>query len=271
MSDQSADPVRGAGPRDDAEREARIEELLLSGLDHYFAGQYDRAISVWSRIVFLDRSHDRARAYIERARSALAERQRASEELLHDGVAAYNAGEVDKARDLLTRAAQDGSETADLFLHRLNRVGSIATAVEVRPAPGQSRTAGHRRRRPRQVQRRGWLAAACVAAMVAAVMLVGGLPIGTWLSDLQGAVPSGAPQVTSQEPLPVVRRSETELLRARELYAGGHLRDALRVLQHITLADPARAEADRLRADIQRHLFVAAGGGTELRESEVRP
>ena len=109
MSDpMSTNPVRADEPHDETDREARIEELLLSGLDHYFGGQYERAISVWTRIVFLDRHHDRARAYIERARSALAERQRESDECLHDGVVAYNAGEIDKARELLTRALEQG-------------------------------------------------------------------------------------------------------------------------------------------------------------------
>src|SRR5215472_4329641 len=63
-----------------ADRDAKIEELLLTGLDHYFASQYQQAINVWTRALFLDRSHARARAYIERARSAMAERQRESEE-----------------------------------------------------------------------------------------------------------------------------------------------------------------------------------------------
>src|SRR4051794_19627503 len=67
-------------------KDAKIEQLLLVGLDHYFAAQYDQAINIWTRALFLDRSHPRARAYIERARTALAERQRESEELLHTGV-----------------------------------------------------------------------------------------------------------------------------------------------------------------------------------------
>ena len=38
----------------DSEREATIERLLLGGLDHYFAGEYEQAIDVWSRAFFLD-------------------------------------------------------------------------------------------------------------------------------------------------------------------------------------------------------------------------
>jgi hypothetical protein len=42
-----------AGPLSDADRAARIEQLLLSGLDHYFGGNYEQAINVWTRVAFL--------------------------------------------------------------------------------------------------------------------------------------------------------------------------------------------------------------------------
>jgi tetratricopeptide (TPR) repeat protein len=263
--------LRDPEPRDAAEREARIEELLLSGLDHYFAGQYERAISVWTRIVFLDRHHDRARAYIERARSALAERQRQSEELLHTGVAAYQAGQVDKARDLLTRAVEQGSDAAHLFLDRLSRVGAAGIAADLRlePQPRRSRVG---RRVPLTPPRRGWLAAAFAALVLAVVMLLGGLPIGSWLSEWQGGAPVGAPLAVPEEPLPVVRASETALVRARRLYADGRLRDALRMLDRISPGDLTRVEADRLRADIQRDLLAAAGvSGVAPSEGRHRP
>ena len=77
-----------------------MEQLLLQGLDYYFGGAYESAIHVWTRVLFLDRGHDRARAYIERARGAQAERQRESEELLHRGVAAFDRGETSDARSL---------------------------------------------------------------------------------------------------------------------------------------------------------------------------
>src|SRR6058998_2180982 len=108
-----SDPLRTDGSRaqDDApaDRDAKIEQLLLVGLDHYFAARYDQAIDVWTRALFLDRNHARARAYIERARSALAERQRESEELLQKGVAAFARGESDQARALLQRALESGA------------------------------------------------------------------------------------------------------------------------------------------------------------------
>src|SRR3954466_3815286 len=107
-----------------ADRDAKIEQLLLVALDHYFAARYDHAINIWTRALFLDRNHARARAYIERARSALAEQQRESEELLHSGIAAFERGQIEAARELLNAAVQRGGahEVALAFLTRIDRI-----------------------------------------------------------------------------------------------------------------------------------------------------
>src|SRR5438046_3782271 len=121
-----ADPQRQNDGAIDPEtgRESRIEELLLAGLDHYFNGQHELAVSVWTRVLFLDRSHARARAYIERARTAIAERQREGEELLQTGAAAFSRGDTDDARRLLTSALERGArpEEALAMLERLERL-----------------------------------------------------------------------------------------------------------------------------------------------------
>src|SRR2546426_9779236 len=129
-----SDPAHAHDGALEADRDAKIEQLLLVGLDHYFAAQYDQAINVWTRALFLDRSHARARAYIERARSALAERQRQSEELLQTGVAAFHRGDGEEARRLLQAAIDAGAppEDALAFLERLNRLDS----VRARPSHG---------------------------------------------------------------------------------------------------------------------------------------
>ena len=157
MSDNhiGVEPLRtdpsDSGPLSEAERAARIEQLLLSGLDHYFGGNYEQAINVWTRVAFLERGHGRARAYIERARSALAERQRESEESLHQGIAAYQAGDLQRARVLLTQAVEQGgaNELALVFLQRLGRLDSVPPSSQRerpanRPAPTRrhSDTAG---------------------------------------------------------------------------------------------------------------------------------
>jgi hypothetical protein len=124
-----SDPLRTDPPRpmdraSERDRDAKIEQLLLTGLDHYFASQYEDAINIWTRVLFLDRTHTRARAYIERAKSAQAERQRESEELLQHGVAAFNRGDGGEARRLLETAIGLGAppEEALAVLDLLNRL-----------------------------------------------------------------------------------------------------------------------------------------------------
>src|SRR5262245_19232982 len=115
----------------DADRDARIEQLLLNGLDHYFAGHYELAINVWTRALFFDRSHVRARAYIDRARGAMAERQRQAEELLQGGAAAFRRGDAGEARRLLQAALDSGAPLEEAFpmLERLNRLDPVAPVV----------------------------------------------------------------------------------------------------------------------------------------------
>ena len=50
-------PAPSSTPDDQA---ARIDQLLTAGLDEYFAGRYDGAVQVWSRVFFLDRANARA-------------------------------------------------------------------------------------------------------------------------------------------------------------------------------------------------------------------
>jgi hypothetical protein len=244
------------GPLSEADRAARIEELLLSGLDQYFVGHYEQAINIWTRVAFLERGHGRARAYIERARDALAEKQRQSEELVHGGIAAYHAGDLEKARDLLTRGIDEGgpNETALWFLQRISRANSVVEPTRT------EHPAARRRRRDRNPdagsRRSGWVWSIATAIAASGIIILGALGIRSWLVELP--VTDRASDVTAGEPLPVVRGSEMRLARARELHARGLPHDALRLLAQVDIADPLRDEADRLTADIQRGLLGMA-------------
>ena len=244
------------------DREAKIEQLLLAGLDHYFAAQYEQAVNVWTRVLFLDRSHARARAYIERARSALAERQRASEELLQNGVAAFNRGEGDEARRLLQAAMTQGAppDEALAVLDRLDR-------LEQGSAPRRpSSLARSERWQALPRPHRGGssplfgivlFALAVVLIAVAAFIVVTATPM-EWRSLLILQTPPASPAApaASEPALPVPRRGETALARARAFAAGGHLRDALTTLDLVRSTDPQKEDADRLRADIQRQIMA---------------
>jgi hypothetical protein len=243
----------------------RIEELLVSGLDHYFAADYEQAINIWTRVVFLERDHDRARAYIERARGAIAERQRESEELLQRGVDAYRSGDATTARDLLMQAVDRGapSDEAQVLLDRLDRLDSTGFDV---PLPhgsesGASPANTNAETRPR---RRGRLAlVAVVLVLAAAGAVVAGLAVRAWFLNVPAAAP---PAAVAAEPLPVVRTADMELDRARNYYADGHLYDALQWLNRIPPGDPLRPEADRLKGDVQRDLLAASVPSSEFVE-----
>ena len=239
---------------DDAERATRIEELLVSGLDHYFAAEYEQAINIWTRVVFLERDHDRARAYIDRARTAIAERQRESEELLaprpgclQDRRRRARTGSADARRRSGcaerpgARAARaDGSPRRHRALTRRSIGGRCRRRVwserddpdrrSVDMAVGDCRGRGVEhcgrgllRRRPRTVMARGRSRGDADSR-----------------ADHRRAA---ANRSHGRHRCWITRASCT---------AGGHLHDALRLLDRIGIADPVRADADRLRADIQR-------------------
>ena len=242
-----------------AERDAKIESLLLSGLDHYFASDYAQAIDIWTRALFLDRQHPRARAYIERARSAMAEQQRESEELLHNGVAAFERGEIDAARQLLNAAVQRGGahEVALAFLTRIDRINAAA------PAAAAPTAAPARPLRPPAVPADPHTSSLRIFVFLVAILTVGVLMLASW-DQMRRAIPflsSGpeaglAPVPTTQDPLIIPRSSETAIERARALFESGRLYDALRAVELVRPTDPLRADADRLKAAIQRELLA---------------
>jgi D-serine deaminase-like pyridoxal phosphate-dependent protein len=252
------------GPLSEADRDARIEQLLLSGLDHYFAGRYERAINIWTRVSFLERGHGRARAYIDRARGALAERQREADELVHAGVEAYHAGELQAARDLLTRATDAGgsSETAMLFIDRIRRADATADLPAlVSSGPGAPvapvEPAG-------PAHRVSWSWTIACSVVVAAGILLGSMRVASWLAELPIDAP---PQVSPAAPesLPIVRASDMSLARAAALFESGRAADALRALDAVDIGDPRRPDADRLRAGIQRALLAGRPEAPPLR------
>lgn len=269
------DPLQA---HDSADDEARIEHLLVTGLDHYFAGEFEQAINLWTRVLFLDRGHDRARAYIERARSAQAERQRISEALVHEGLEAFGKGEVERARTLLSDALEQGA-SHDVALGVLGRIDRLDAGKKIAPV-----VAPPVRRRPfarpsadaDSNHRRGavalWFVTAAALVVIAAITLVMVAPNG-WSAWFPQQATTGTPAaiVLPPSPLPVPSPTEAYLGQARSLFAGGKLRDALRALDRVPVGDALRPEAERLRADIQRELLAVAGAEASSASAAVTP
>jgi len=257
-----SDPARTDLPAADAlaghQRDARVEQLLLTGLDHYFAGRYEHAIHVWTRVLFLDRGHARACAYIDRARSALAERQRESEELLHRGTAAFDGGEVTDARRLLTAAVERGAppDVALAYLGRLDRLEPSPDLPGPAPDPLDA-TISETTASPRTIPYRRMVVIS-VAALVAVTAMAWFAGALLDFGMVAGAKRTATTPSTTIDPVPVPNASDIVLARAKALYETGRLQDAIRLLATIGPADANRAEADRVLADIQRTLLASA-------------
>src|SRR5579871_2144734 len=211
-------------PGGTADRDSRAERLLVDGLDRYFAGDYDRAIHLWTRVLFLDRSHARARAYIDRARTALAERQRRFDEMVHASGERLAEGRVAEARQLLTQAIGAGGEdervaALRLQIERLERARHPAAgerpdtaaldAGQLKHAPSRWRVA---------------LVAVTGAAVGVLLALVATRPVILHWLGFTGARPELTP---ASAPAAAAQGSETELARAHTLFDRGRVSEAL--------------------------------------------
>ncbi len=277
MADRQTSGPRRSEAFTGADDDARIEHLLVTGLDHYFAGEFEAAINLWTRVLFLDRHHDRARAYIDRARSAQAEQQRISEALVHEGLEAFDRGEVVRARALLSDALDQGAshDVALGVLGRIDRLDAGTRAAPVAPPAARRRMtqpspiADANRRRATITK--WWLTAAAIV-LISGVSFVLVAPNG--LTDwfpVQATTGSPAALLAPPAPLPVPSPTETYVVQARALFAGGKLRDALRALDRVPAGDALRPEADRLRASVQRELLAVAGAEASAASAAQAP
>lgn len=254
-------PTDSAPQEPERDREARVEDLLLNGLDHYFAGQHELAINVWTRALFLDRGHARARAYIERARGAIAERQREAEELIQSGAAAFQRGESATARRLLTSAVEHGAATEEALtlLERLDRLDAASGQPDYRtsrPAARHDKTPGTTAEPRRDRSWLGWIAAGVVLGVAAVAVAAAIVWVrGEWRPSTSAGAVTARP---IDQPLPVPSASDVRLARAHAQYERGHLREALAEIDGVPPGDPRSTEAEALKADIQAKLLQAA-------------
>ena len=261
-----------------ADHAVKIEQLLLSGLDHYLRGRSERAIDVWTRVLFLDRSHARARAYIDRARAAVAERVRESEALLHAGVEACDRGDVTEARALITTAIERGGAHDDAWpvLDRVERL-EVADGEDPVAAAARRRAGARRARRGavtstdpgRRFRLLPWLLLIALFAGASVALYLAGawaqlVPVR--LVDQTDSAP--VPPRMAPAPLPVPSVPELALERAKALVADDRNAEALGVLATVSLGDGLRGEVDMLRAAIQQEMLsrlpeMAAGAVAE--------
>jgi tetratricopeptide (TPR) repeat protein len=240
-----------------ADRDSQAETLLVDGLDRYFNGRYEEAIHLWTRVLFLDRSHARARAYIDRARSALAERQRQADELLQASHDLLEQGQTARARHLLSRAVETtgDDEHASALRSKLERLERVHAAQ--RPGPPVPVTD------PEVVPgwswpRRSRTVLGGILALAVAFALIG--LAGAVVQERLGLAPAsdGLRPNSAAAKLPVLSSSDVALVRARTLFDRGRLAEALQALDRIHPDSPQRSSGDDLRIEIQQ-LLLASG------------
>jgi hypothetical protein len=194
----------------------------------------------------------------------LAERQRTTEELVQEGVAALDRGDGPAARRLLATAVATGEphDLAHTYLDRLDRLSAPPPDPE-RPPPDTG---------PERADRSGRRLLAGTARpvralpIIGAAILVGVVILFAASRDLLRPlvtrewrqVPAAGATITP-DPLPAPRPSEVALGRARDLYRSGHLKAALAALDGVSEADPLAAEAARLKVELQRILLASTG------------
>jgi hypothetical protein len=191
---------------------------------------------VWSRVFFLDRSNARARAYIERARSAIAERQRVAE--ANAAAADLVRGGADAARPSEPRPVPDaGVLVVNGALAA--RLAPIANPV-ARPDAVDARS--------QAASRRARIAHGLLVAAAGVLLFVAGYTVAA--RDRLAEIVTGVS--TRRAPAASARASEVDLHDAQQAFAARRYDDARRALARIPAADPLRAEADALVAQIQR-------------------
>jgi hypothetical protein len=231
-------PAPSPGPSSASDDQAaRIDQLLTAGLDEYFAGRYDGAVQVWSRVFFLDRSNARARAYIERARSAVAERQRVAE------ASAAAAG--------LPRVSADDHRPGEPRPVPDPGVLVISGALAARLAPPIADPVGRPDvvdARTQAASRRARIAHGLLVAAAGVLLFVAGYTVAARdrLAEFVTGVSS------RRAPAASARASEVDLHDAQQAFEARRYDDARRALARIPAGDPLRAEADALVAQIQR-------------------
>ena len=247
---------------DATRRDSQAEALLVEGLDRYFNGHYEEAIHLWTRVLFIDRAHASARAYIDRARTAIAERQRRADEMLQESRDLLERGDTIAARTLLSEAVATSGEDdhAAALRLQLERVERVRIAAPAAVAAPRAPVAGWRwpRRSP------AITASFVIVAVAVTLMVMVGSPLLRDLAFRGNAAPLTAGPAAA--PIPVLSSAEVALVRARTLYARGRLAEALVALDRVGPDSPSRPAADQLRTQIQ---LVLLGSGPTSGQSDT--
>jgi tetratricopeptide (TPR) repeat protein len=112
---------------------ARVKQYVKEGQDLFAQGRYQDAIDVWTRIFIVDENNKEADNLIAKAKEALNANQGEIEHNLTEGIAAFNGGDMARARPMLEKVIQSfpGHREALYYLSRISEL----TATPPAPPP----------------------------------------------------------------------------------------------------------------------------------------
>jgi len=259
-------------------------DLLRFGEALYASGEYQQAIHVWTRILFLDRSNSEARVRIDRAKQAVAERQRKLDAQVADAVGLLEAGEIGRAREsvrsvLATDASHSEARALSDAIDALDRRAEAPVPEAETRAP-QPSSKGVIVRVPKGARASASPAGRTAVSFKITAFLLGALALfassafylsRNWDAIVSGGSFGGPPDAAKtvlidRPAASVPDLSELRYYNGERLFAQGRYREALAELHRVDRGSKVAVEARGLVLRIEdRLLRDPAGESVETR------
>jgi tetratricopeptide (TPR) repeat protein len=253
-------------PDESGETSPKLLDLLRQGEELYSDGQYQQAIHVWTRILFIDRGNAEARGFIDKAKQALAELQRKLEAEVATSKAEAGAP---PATDLppepapVTEPVPPANETEAAPLPAApSTTAPSAKTVVIRVRRARSRAVSN------ASARRAGSSSGMALFLLGVLVLFAGSAVflrSNWESIVSDG-PFGRESrlqaaALSDRPVPVVPDlSELHYFRGERLFAEGRYREALAELRLVDRGSKVMADTRSLVLRIEDRLLRGPSG-----------
>lgn len=256
----------------------KIQDLLAQGDALFRSGRFQRAVHVWTRVLFLERGNRAAREAIDRGKRAIAEQERQLDIQALEAARLLDAGERVAARRLVTELLSrdprhpEGRNLSER-LEALSRRGHVAPRPSV-PRGAREGAPPARRRRTRSAAPAAYvrpvspLKIAAFLFCALCLFLAGAVYIHlNWdflaseglLSSSRGARTAKAQAAIEEVDVPPLPfPSELHYYNGARLYSKGRYREALSELGRVGRRSPAFKSAESLILRIEERLLRGA-------------
>lgn len=246
----------------------KTEELYLHGDELFGKGLFQRAVHVWTRILFMDRGNPKARKAIDRAKKALAERQRLLDAEVATAGRLFEEGDLEGAGSLIRAVLAadprhiEGHHVAERIaaLDRRNvdgQPGGASCEIESAPVPSRRglllRVSKKASARPETAASSSPLKMAVFALTAVLVFAAGALYLhlnwDSFVSDGAFANSTSPSGLSDPDAPSLPDPAELRYYNGARLFAKGRYREAL---LELSLVDRSSATAEEARGLILR-------------------